>query len=74
MTQSSPRANPIARLVSLGLLGALLVSLAVLFYQVLSPFLLPLFLAAVLAMLTQPLHRWIATRVGPRPALAAGLT
>jgi len=74
MPESPPRGNPIARLVSLGLLGTLLVSLAVLFYQVLSPFLLPLFLAAVLAMLTQPLHRWFRSRVGPRPALAAGLT
>lgn len=74
MTEPTTRPNPIARLISLILLGGLLVSLALLFYQVLSPFLLPLFLAAVLAMLTQPLHRWIGTRVGPRPTLAAGLT
>jgi predicted PurR-regulated permease PerM len=64
----------VPRLVSLGLLAALIVLLGVMFFQVLAPFLLPLFLAAVLAMLSQPLYRRVTEWTRGRTALAAGLT
>ena len=64
----------VPRLVSLGLLAALIVLLGMMFFQVLAPFLLPLFLAAVLAMLTQPLYRRVTEWTRGRTTLAAGLT
>lgn len=64
----------VPRLVSLGLLAALIVLLGLMFFQVLAPFLLPLFLAAVLAMLSQPLYRQMTTWTRGRTSLAAGLT
>ncbi len=64
----------VPRLVSLGLLAALIVLLGLMFFQVLAPFLLPLFLAAVLAMLSQPLYRKMTAWTGGRTSLAAGLT
>lgn len=63
-----------ARLVSLILLAAIVIFLAITFFQVLAPFLLPLFLAGVLAMLCQPLHQKILAKTKNRPRLAAGLT
>jgi len=62
------------RYVSLGILLALLCVLAATFYQFLAPFLMPLFLAAVLALVSQPLHRWVLERCGGRKAVAAGVT
>ena len=64
----------VPRLVSLGLLAALIGLLGLTFFHVLAPFLLPLFLAAVLAMLSQPLYRRVTTWTGGRTGLAAGLT
>jgi predicted PurR-regulated permease PerM len=64
----------VPRLVSLGLLAALIVLLGLMFFQVLAPFLLPLFLAAVLAMLSQPLYRKMTAWTRGRTGLAAGLT
>ena len=64
----------VPRLVSLGLLAALIVLLGLMFFQVLAPFLLPLFLAAVLAMLSQPLYRQMTAWTRGRTSLAAGLT
>lgn len=62
------------RMVSLGVLLALIVILGATFYQVVAPFLLPLFLAAVMAIVCQPLHRRVLQRTGPRPSVAAGIT
>ncbi len=64
----------IPRLVSLGLLATLIVLLGLTFFHVLAPFLLPLFVAAVLAMLSQPLHSRILEYTKGRSAVAAGLT
>ncbi|MCY2964040.1 MAG: AI-2E family transporter, partial [Planctomycetota bacterium] len=64
----------IPRLVSLGLLATLIVLLGLTFFHVLAPFLLPLFVAAVLAMLSQPLHTRILGYTKGRSAVAAGLT
>jgi predicted PurR-regulated permease PerM len=63
-----------ARLVSLLLMGAVIVMLALTFYHVIAPFLMPLFLAGVLAVLCQPLYRRILKWTKDRTALAAGLT
>ena len=51
-----------ARLVSLIVLTVLIVFLGITFFQVIAPFLLPLFLAGVVALLCQPLfHYFLAT-------------
>jgi len=62
------------RLVSLGVLLILIVFLGVTFYQVVAPFILPLFLAGVVTVLCQPLHARFLRRMAGRPRLAAGLT
>lgn len=63
-----------SRTVSLGVLLALIALLGGMFYRVISPFLLPLFLAAVLAVICQPLQRYFLRKTGGRAAWAAGLT
>lgn len=62
------------RFVSLAVLLTLIVLLGITFFQVISPFLLPLFLAAVLAVICQPLQNYFLKKTGGRQALAAGLT
>jgi len=63
-----------ARLVSLAVLTALIVFLGIIFFQVIAPFVLPLFLAGVLAILCQPIFQWFHRRTGGRMHAAAGLT
>jgi len=63
-----------ARLVSLIVLTVLMVFLGITFYQVVTPFLLPLFLAAILAVLCQPVYRFFLKQTHNRPRLSAGLT
>ena len=63
-----------ARLVSLIVLTVLIVFLGITFFQVLAPFLLPLFLAGVLALLSQPLFRYFLTKTKNSNHWAAGLT
>lgn len=63
------------RSINLLVLLALLVMLGATFYQFVAPFLLPLFLAAVLAIVCQPVYIWLLERCGnQRRWLAAGLT
>lgn len=66
--------SQMARLVSLALMATLIVVLGVTFYQVVEPFLMPLFLAGVLAILCQPFYQRILIRTGGRKAVAAGVT
>jgi predicted PurR-regulated permease PerM len=63
-----------ARIITLTVLVTLIVILGVTFFQVIAPFLLPLFLAAVVAIISQPLYRFLVRRTGNRPRVAAGLT
>ena len=63
-----------ARLVSLIILTVLIVFLGLTFYSVIAPFLLPLFLAGVLAVLCQPPFRWIERKMKGRTSVAAGIT
>jgi predicted PurR-regulated permease PerM len=65
---------PTARLVSLVLLATLIVILGVTFYKVVASFMMPLFLAAVVAMLAHPIYQRILARLRNRKVLAAGLT
>jgi predicted PurR-regulated permease PerM len=62
------------RLVSFAVLLGILLIVSILFYQVMSNFLLPLFLAALVVVVFEPLHRWLSLRCGGRKHLAAGLT
>ncbi len=63
-----------SRFVSLAVLLALIVLLGSTFYRVISPFLLPMFLAAVLAVICQPLQNYFLKKTGGRTAWAAALT
>ncbi|QDU46300.1 putative inner membrane protein [Symmachiella dynata] len=63
-----------ARLVSLIVLTVLIVFLGITFFQVIAPFLLPLFLAGVVALLCQPMFRYFLTRTNDKTHWAAGLT
>jgi len=48
--------------------------ISLMFYKVVKPFLLSIFIAALFAALFTPLYRWFLVRIGNRPALAATLT
>lgn len=63
-----------ARLVSLVILTSLIVFLGLTFYQIVAPFLLPLFLAAVTAVWCQPLNAYFLKRFRQRERWAAAAT
>ena len=67
-------ATRMPRLVSLAVLAILIVCLGLAFVHVIAPFLLPLFLAAMLAIIAQPAYKYFLSRTGNRAPLAAGLT
>lgn len=62
------------RLISLSVLLAMIALLGGMFFQVIAPFILPLFLAAVLAVVCQPLHQFFLVKTGGRATLAAALS
>ncbi len=62
------------RLVSLGVVTLLIVVLGITFFHVIAPFLLPLFLAGILAMLAQPLLEFFREKTHGRTNVSAGLT
>ena len=55
----------LARVISLGALAGLIAFLGVTFYKVVAPFLLPLFLAAVVAVLCRPWYMRTAPETEP---------
>ena len=63
-----------SRLVSFAVLIGILVVITVLFYRVMASFMLPLFMAALLGVIFQPLHRWALDKCGGRRYVAAGIT
>ncbi len=63
-----------SRSISLVILIALVLILAIFFYQVMIGFLLPLFMATLLAVLFSPLHRWFTRHCHGHDRLAAGIT
>jgi predicted PurR-regulated permease PerM len=66
--------SPMNRVISLIVLLALVVIFGVLFYLVVFRFFVPLFLAALFAMLFEPMHRWFVKRCRCHDRMAAGLT
>ena len=63
-----------ARIVSLIVLVAILLVMAVLFFQVMADFLLPLFLALLLVVMFGPLYDWFRARCRGHARIAAVLT
>src|SRR5262245_57486030 len=61
------------RLISVAFLVATIVVVGVLFYRVMSMFLLPLFMAALLVVIFEPVWQWYLRRCGNRRHRAAGL-
>lgn len=69
------KSEPVAaRVVTLSVLLAGILLLGGIFYQVIAPFLLPMFLAAILAILCRPYYMRLLPRVWNRRELAAGVT
>lgn len=62
------------RVVSFIVLLAIILLIGSVFFQVMAQFLVPLFLAAVMVVIFNPLHRWICRRMPDRPRLAALLS
>jgi predicted PurR-regulated permease PerM len=62
------------RIVSLSVMLTLIVVLGITFFKVIAPFLMPLFLAGVVAILAQPLFHYFLRRTNGRVRLASGLT
>ncbi len=58
---------------SLAIVTTLIVCLGVMFFRVIAPFLLSMFLAGVLAVICQPLYRALGRRMHGRTRLAAGI-
>jgi predicted PurR-regulated permease PerM len=63
-----------SRMVSFLVLVAILIVIGVLFFRVMSAFMVPLFLAALLVVVFQPLYRWILEKCRGQRYIAAGLT
>lgn len=61
----------IPRVVSLIVLLVVVLLIGVLFFRVMATFLVPLFLAAVLAVVFKPLHAWVFTKLEGRRQMAA---
>jgi predicted PurR-regulated permease PerM len=63
-----------SRMVSFGVLMAAIAVIGFLFYQVISGFLLPMFLASLLVVIFQPWFHYFLAKCGGRDRLAAALT
>jgi predicted PurR-regulated permease PerM len=69
-----PRRPLVARIVSFVVLVVILLLLGGLFLRVMAGFLLPLFLALLLAIMFGPLNRWFSRRLGGHERIAALLS
>jgi predicted PurR-regulated permease PerM len=63
-----------ARYISFAVLLAILALIGILFYKVMIGFFVPVFIAVVLVVVFQPLHRWVLKKVKNKTHLAASLT
>ena len=63
-----------SRIVSFVALVTIVVLVGALSFKVMSSFLLPMFLALVLAVIFRPLHKWFIARSAGHDRVAAGLT
>lgn len=73
-SKSGSKPVGIPRVISLIVLVAVLLLIGVLFFRVMASFLVPLFLAAVLAVICTPMHDWVCRKLPRRPNLAALVT
>ncbi len=64
----------IRRKASLLVLTGLILTFALAFYQLLQPFLLPLFLASILAIVVRPMYDWLQKKLWNKPQLAGMAT
>jgi predicted PurR-regulated permease PerM len=64
----------VPRVISFIVLLAIVLLVGAIFFQVMAQFFVPLFLACVLLVVFEPLHRWMGARLPRRPRLAAMLT
>jgi predicted PurR-regulated permease PerM len=67
-------ANSLSGRVAFWALLAVVLGLGVLLYRIVEPFFIPLFFAAMLAMLCRPQFEWVVKHVGGRRRAAAGMT
>src|SRR5262245_14312207 len=63
-----------ARFVSFLILVGILIFLTIIFFQVMSGFFVPLFVAALIGVVVQPLYRWMLARCRGYRYVAAGIT
>ena len=63
-----------SRYFSFGVLLAVIVLLIIMFYKLMVGFFVPLFLAALLVVIFNPLHQWFLKKCKGRNQIAAGLT
>ena len=74
-TRSSKLSNLyVPRVVSFIVLLAIILLVGIVFFQVMAQFIVPLFLACVLLVIFQPLHRWFLGKLPKWPRVAALLT
>jgi predicted PurR-regulated permease PerM len=64
----------VPRVISFIVLLAIVLLVGVIFFQVMAQFIVPLFLACVLLVVFQPLHRWILRRLPKHPRVSALIT
>jgi predicted PurR-regulated permease PerM len=64
----------VPRVISFIVLLAIVLLVGSIFFQVMAKFLVPLFLAAVLLVVFQPLHAWTLKRVPGHPRICAAIT
>ena len=69
-----PGVSAVPRVVSFIVLLAILLLIGTMFFQVMANFVVPLFLAAVLVVVFEPLHIWARLKLPGRPRAAAMLT
>ena len=69
-----PPVVTVARAVSFLMLVGILVVIAIVFFRVMAGFLVPLFLAALMGVVVQPMYRWTLARCRGYRYLAAGIT
>lgn len=66
--------NSVSGRVAFWALLAVVVGLGILLYRIIEPFFIPLFFAAMLAMLCRPQFEWVVGRIGGKRRAAAAMT
>ncbi len=74
LAPGSDGARIVPRVVSLIMLVAIVLLVTAMFFRVMLQFVAPLFLAGVLVVIFEPLHKWVLRRCTPKPQWAALIT